>query len=178
MININLFRVKHDKLYPAAVVNLVQQKLNAMNYQRILIGVDNSTSAEKAAKAGYDMAALCGAEVALLNIIEPAPPIANPDFGFTPAIVELYDNSVENSHVLLKEIETKYAQGTKTTYLTALDTATNGILQQSEEWNADLIVLGTHGRTGLNHFLMGSVAEHVARKSACPVLIVPNKSEI
>lgn len=149
-----------------------------MNYKRILIAVDNSTSAEKAAKAGYDMASLCQAEVALLNIVEPAPPIANPDFGFTPAIVELYDNSVENSHVLLKEIEQKYGNGTKTTYLSVLDTATNGILTQSEEWNADLIVLGTHGRTGLNHFLMGSVAEHVARKSACPVLIVPNKADV
>lgn len=175
MININLFRAKHNKLYGLAFVNLVQQKRNAMNYQRILIAVDNSTSAEKAAKAGYDMASLCQAEVALLNIVEPAPPIANPDFGFTPAIIELYDNSVENSHVLLKEIENKYSNGTKTTYLSVMDTATNGILQQSEEWNADLIVLGTHGRTGLNHFLMGSVAEHVARKSACPVLIVPNK---
>ncbi len=178
MININLFHVKHNKLYDTRFVKLVQQKRNAMNYQRILIAVDNSTSAEKAAKAGYDMASLCQAEVALLNIVEPAPPIANPDFGFTPAIIELYDNSVENSHVLLKEIENKYGNGTKTTYLSVMDTATNGILQQSEEWNADLIVLGTHGRTGLNHFLMGSVAEHVARKSACPVLIVPNKADI
>ncbi len=149
-----------------------------MNYKRILIAVDNSTCAEKAAKTGYEMAALCDAEVALLNIVEPAPPIANPDFGFTPAIINLYDNSIENSHVLLKEIEDKFGNGRATTYLSALDTATNGILQQSEEWHADLIVIGTHGRTGLNHFLMGSVAEHVVRKSACPVLIVPNKAEV
>jgi nucleotide-binding universal stress UspA family protein len=149
-----------------------------MNYKRILIAVDNSTSAEKAAKAGYELAAHYQAEVALLNIVEPAPPIANPDFGFTPAIIDLYDNSVESSNVLLREIETKFGNGSKTTYLSVLDTATNGILQQSEEWNADLIVLGTHGRTGLNHFLMGSVAEHVARKSACPVLIVPNKADV
>lgn len=149
-----------------------------MNYKRILIAVDNSLSAEKAAKAGYQMAALYGAEVALLNIVEPAPPIANPDFGFAPAIIDLYDNSIENSHILLKEIESKFGNNTKTTYLSVMDTATNGILQQSEEWQADLIVIGTHGRTGLNHFLMGSVAEHVARKSACPVLIVPNKAEV
>lgn len=149
-----------------------------MNYKRILIAVDNSISAEKAAKVGYEMASLYGAEVALLNIVEPAPPIANPDFGFTPAIIDLYDNSVENSHILLKEIESKFGNKMKTTYLSVLDTATNGILQQSEEWQADLIVIGTHGRTGLNHFLMGSVAEHVARKSACPVLIVPNKAEV
>ena len=148
-----------------------------MNYKRILIAVDNSISAEKAAKAGYEMAALYGAEVALLNIVEPTPPIANPDFGFTPAIIDIYDNSLENSHVLLKEIESKFGNDRKTTYLSVLDTATNGILQQSEEWQADLLVIGTHERTGLIHFLMGSVAEHVARKAACPVLIVPNKAE-
>lgn len=149
-----------------------------MSYKKILIAVDNSICAEKAAKIGYEMATTFGAEVALLNIVEPTPPIANADFGFAPAIVDLYDNSVENSHILLQEIEKKYAQGHKTTHLSILDSATKGILQQSEEWGADLIVIGTHGRTGLNHFLMGSVAEHVARKSACPVLIVPNKAEI
>lgn len=149
-----------------------------MNYKKILIAVDNSTCAEKAAKTGYEMAALYKAEVALLNIIEPAPPVANADFGFAPVMIDVYDNSLENSNVLLKEIEKKYGNGCKTTYLSILDTATNGILQQAEEWHADLIVIGTHGRTGLNHFLMGSVAEHVARKSACPVLIVPNKAEV
>ena len=46
-----------------------------MNFKRILIAVDNSTCAEKAAKTGYEMAELYGAEVALLNIVEPAPPI-------------------------------------------------------------------------------------------------------
>ncbi len=77
--------------------------------------------------------------------------------------------------MLLTEIENKHGHGINTTYLSIIDTASHGILQQAEEWHADLIVIGTHGRGGLYHFLMGSVAEHVARKSACPVLIVPNK---
>ena len=149
-----------------------------MNYKKILIAVDNSTCAEKAAKAGYEMADLCKAEVALLNIIEPAPTIANPDFGFAPTIVDIYDNNVESSNALMKEIETKFGNTCKTTHLSVLDTASHGILQQAEEWGADLIVIGTHGRTGLNHFLMGSVAEYVARKSVCPVLIIPNKAEV
>ncbi len=149
-----------------------------MNFKKILIAVDNSTCAEKAAKTGYDMANKFGAEVALLNIIEPTPPVSNPDFTFAPVITEVYDNSLENSNMLLKEIEKKYAGSCKTTFLSILDTATYGILQQADEWKADLIVIGTHGRTGINHFLMGSVAEHVARKSACPVLIVPNKAEV
>lgn len=146
-----------------------------MDFKKILIAVDNSTCAEKAAKTGYEMASKFGAEVALLNIIEPAPASVNPDFTLAPAFMEMYDNSEENSQTLLQEISNKYGNGMPTVYLTSLDTATHGIIQQAEEWNAELIVIGTHGRTGFYHFLMGSVAEHVARKAACPVLIVPNK---
>ncbi|MFD0941820.1 universal stress protein [Pedobacter boryungensis] len=146
-----------------------------MNFKKILIAVDNSTCSEKAAKAGYEMATKFGAEVALLNIIEPAPATVNSDFTLAPVFMEMYDNSEENSHTLLKEISNKHGNSIPTTYLTSLDTATHGIIQQAEEWGAELIVIGTHGRSGLYHFLMGSVAEHVARKAACPVLIVPNK---
>jgi len=148
-----------------------------MDFKKILIAVDNSICAEKAAKTGYEMASRFDAEIALLNIVEPMPQTVNPDFTLAPAFMELYDNSEENSHILLKGIESKYGNGLKTTYLTSLDTATHGIIQQAEEWGAELIVIGTHGRSGIYHFLMGSVAEHVVRKSACPVLIIPNKEE-
>lgn len=149
-----------------------------MNFQKILIAVDNSICSEKAAKAGYEMATKFNSEVALINIIEPIPATVNPDFALAPVFLETYDNSEENSHILLKGLENKYSNGIKTTYLTIIDTASHGIVKQAEEWGAELIVIGTHGRTGLYHFLMGSVAEHVARKSACPVLIVPNKDEV
>ena len=149
-----------------------------MNFSRILIAVDNSTCSEKAAKTGYEMASKFGAEVALVNIIEPVPATMNQDLTLAPVFLETYDNSEENSHVLLKEIESTYGQGIATTYLSVIDSAAHGIINQAEEWHADLIVIGTYGRTGLYHFLMGSVAEHVARKSACPVLIIPNKAEV
>ncbi len=146
-----------------------------MEFKKILIAVDNSTCAEKAAKVGYEMALKFHAEIALLNIIEPMPTNVAADFALAPVFLEMYDNSEENSHVLLKEMENKYANGIATTYLSTMDTASNGIIQQAEQWSAELIVIGTHGRTGINHLLMGSVAESVARKSSCPVLIVPNK---
>ena len=148
-----------------------------MEVKRVLVAVDNSTCSEKAARVGYETAVQFGAEVALVNIVEPIPANVNPDLTLAPVFLETYDNSAENSHILLKEIEAKFGKGTPTTYLTTVDTAAHGIIQQAEEWNADLIVIGTYGRTGLYHFLMGSVAEHVARKSACPVLIIPNKWE-
>ncbi len=149
-----------------------------MNLKKILIAVDNSTCSEKAAKTGYEIAKTFEAEVALVNIIEPVPANVNPDLTLAPVFLESYDNSEENSHMLLKEIENKYSLGIKTTYLSIIDSAAHGIIQQSDEWGSNLIVIGTHGRSGLYHFLMGSVAEHVARKSACPVLIVPNKADV
>lgn len=50
------------------------------------------------------------------------------------------------------------------------------ILRVAQERRCDLIVMGTHGRTGLHRLLMGSVAEHVVRKAPCPVLVVKTQS--
>lgn len=47
------------------------------------------------------------------------------------------------------------------------------ILNTAKEWEADVIIMGTHGRTGLSHFFNGSIAEHVVRHACVPVLIVP-----
>lgn len=49
------------------------------------------------------------------------------------------------------------------------------ILAVSIEWGADLIIMGTHGRTGFDHFISGSVSESVLRRANCPVLIIPGK---
>jgi hypothetical protein len=50
------------------------------------------------------------------------------------------------------------------------------IVEEAQQGAYDLIVMGTHGRTGLSHMLIGSVAERVVRTSGCPVLTVPAKS--
>lgn len=146
-----------------------------MHFKKILIAVDNSIYAEKAAKTGYEIATKFEAKVALVNIIEPVPITATPEMTMAPAFMEIYDNNKESSSVLLQAMQKKYSKGIETKLITLIDTASHGIIEEAEKWKADLIVIGTHGRTGFSHFLMGSVAEHVARKSACPVLIVPNK---
>jgi len=130
-----------------------------MNFSKILIAVDNSTCAEKAAKAGYELAKTFDAEVALVNIIEPVPATINQDLTLAPVFLEMYDNTDENSHILLKEIEKKHGKGIKTTYLSIVDNAAHGIIDQAEEWGADLIVIGTYGRGGLYHFLMVSLED-------------------
>jgi nucleotide-binding universal stress UspA family protein len=52
---------------------------------------------------------------------------------------------------------------------------TKDIIKTAEIWEADLIVMGTHGRTGLMHLLVGSVAEHIIRHSKIPVMVIPSK---
>ena len=52
------------------------------------------------------------------------------------------------------------------------------IVQQAEAEHADMIVMGTHGRTGLTRMLMGSVAEAVVRRAACPVLTVKQPAAV
>ena len=51
------------------------------------------------------------------------------------------------------------------------------VLSAADKWNADIIVIGTHGRTGLSHLLLGSVAEYVVRHAKVPVLVVPLKEQ-
>ncbi|HYL23144.1 MAG TPA: universal stress protein [Burkholderiales bacterium] len=50
------------------------------------------------------------------------------------------------------------------------------IVKEAERWPADLLVIGTHGRRGLNRFLLGSVADGVLRRSSVPVLLVRGKT--
>src|SRR3546814_1396699 len=66
-----------------------------------------------------------------------------------------------------------YGTGVETRTSMPDDRPVHGILRIAAEYEPGLIVLGTHGRSGLDHLLMGSVAEQVVRKSRWPVLVVP-----
>jgi len=80
----------------------------------------------------------------------------------------------------LKQAEKSVAQAAQTLRAAGFTVQTRvveaevrtGILDVATEWRADLIVLGSHGRRGLERFLLGSVAESVARHARCSVLIV------
>jgi nucleotide-binding universal stress UspA family protein len=69
-----------------------------------------------------------------------------------------------------------YGQGLTVTKIIKSGEIKFEILETAKTWDASVIVLGTHGRTGLDHFLLGSMAESITRHADCPVLIVPNKA--
>lgn len=154
-----------------------------MAIQKIVIAVDDSKYADHAAEFGFEMARLCSAEVGLVNIIEPViMPSGGYDSitGITPEVsmvdesemVRIQKEAAENT---VKRIQTQYADQLKITNFTEYGLTADGILKCSVEFGADLIVVGTHSRTGIDRFFMGSVAEHVVRHSKIPVLVVPLK---
>jgi nucleotide-binding universal stress UspA family protein len=71
----------------------------------------------------------------------------------------------------------KYGEDMRITNFTEYGNTADGIINCSKDFKADLIVIGTHRRSGIDRFLMGSVAEHVVRHSEIPVLVVPMKHE-
>jgi nucleotide-binding universal stress UspA family protein len=152
---------------------------------RILIGVDDSTYAEHAAKYGFNLAETLNAHVGLVHIIEPMaiPTAATGTDEVLGTPIQLADSSdTELLHVqqeiaenILERIAKKYGGKTDVSHFNEYGSTGEGIISCSQSFKADLIVLGTHQRTGLDRFLSGSIAEFVVRHSQIPVLVVPVK---
>jgi nucleotide-binding universal stress UspA family protein len=158
-----------------------------MLIKKILIGIDDSKHAEHAAEYGFDIARKFNAAVGLVNIIEPViipqssggidPIMGMPMQGTGMEEMEILDIQKNQSEDIIAAMIKKFAGDMEVTRFNEFGSSGDGILNCSKEFNADLIVLGTHSRTGLDRLLSGSVAEHVVRHSDVPVLVVPMKSE-
>lgn len=141
---------------------------------RILLAIDDSKFSEAAVETVVEQARPHGTEVRILHVVE-APPIlvARELGGYEPALQNALGFQKQQAEELVaKTAELLRARGLKVT--TALETGDpkSKILDVAEEWHADLIVLGSHGRKGLNRFLMGGVSDAVARHACCSVEIV------
>lgn len=150
------------------------------NFQRILIAIDDSPYSEKAALYGFHLAHVMNASVALLNVMDPPATTysGDPLLGQQPLVLpEVTEMQEETSKAILVRYESKWNSSKELLTFSKIGNPRIEILNTAEEWKADLIILGTHGRTGFDHFISGSVAEGVARRSLCPVLIVPNKTD-
>lgn len=146
---------------------------------KILIAVEDSQYSERATSYGIELAKKLGAEIGLLHVNElpvATPYTADPLLNEQPVMMpEMMLAQEDASKKLLNKIADSIgAENTLYTFHKVGNPKTE-ILNVAEEWDADMIILGTHGRTGLDHFISGSVAEKVVRKAKCPVLIIPNK---
>ncbi|HYH55601.1 MAG TPA: universal stress protein [Anseongella sp.] len=142
-----------------------------LDFRKILIAVDDSPYSISAVKIGFGLARAIGAEVALVHVIDIA--LTAGDMMSGALAPEIMQTVKESGESLLSEMRDRYGEGIITRTYMPDDRPVHGILKTAEECQPDLIILGTHGRSGLDHLLMGSVAEHVVRKSSWPVLVVP-----
>lgn len=147
------------------------------NIHRILIAVEDSPYSEQAVNYGVLLAKNLGSKITLVHVDEipiSSPYSADPLLNESPVMIpELMHIQEEASKALFKKIEDKFGQIVKLSTVTKIGRAQDEILAVADECKADMIILGTHGRTGFDHFISGSVSESVARKAKCPVLIIP-----
>jgi nucleotide-binding universal stress UspA family protein len=138
-----------------------------MDFSKVLIAVDGSPHSEHALEVGLALARRLGAEVGLVTVVDPAPAVTI-EAG-VPSVDILTILRQEAAQVLEKA---KAAAGELRTVTHQREgSPATEILQAAKEWGASLIVVGSHGRTGLSRLLMGSTAENVARHAEAPVLM-------
>ncbi len=144
-----------------------------MLYSKILIAVDNSEFSIKAAQNGFKLAKQLDATVALLYVVDTTKAVANIDTGVYPEqALFLLKKEAEQT---LNKLADMNDGDTEVIKFMPQGIPTKDIIKTAEKWEADLIVLGTHGRTGLMHLLVGSVSESIIRHSKIPVMVFPSK---
>lgn len=146
--------------------------------KKILVPVDFSPSSLAALETAIELAKPFNASLELVHVWEP-PPIYGPD-ALVAGGMSLYVELEEHARrAATKEMENLVARleprglGTLRTHVLR-GVPAPGILEVAGKGGFDLIVMGTHGRTGVSRFFMGSVAEKVVRLSPVPVLTVRN----
>lgn len=143
-----------------------------MPYTKILIAVDGSEYSVIAAKRGFELAHQLGAKTYMVFVVDKTKAMGNPDAGIMPqqALIVLKKEAEQT----LDELARMY-NGNELEKFMPEGNPREDIIRMAETLEVDLIVMGTHGHTGLRRILIGSVAENVVRHSGIPVMVVPLK---
>jgi universal stress protein A len=147
-----------------------------MIWKTILVPHDFSSSANHAVAIARDEAKAHGAKLMLLHVID-LPTAIKPDTVIVPddtgAPINVKDYAIRKAEEHLVDLAARVAKdGVSAETFLRLGKPEDEIIKFATENNVDLIAMGTHGRTGLAHMLVGSVAERVVRMSKCAVLTI------
>jgi nucleotide-binding universal stress UspA family protein len=143
-------------------------------YRRILVPLDGSATSLRGLSEALRLARGAGARVRLLHVLDETPALGMMEEGIDlgPFLKEL----AERGRTLLGHAKRRAAKAgvpaDAATAESAGGPAADAILREARKWGADVIVMGTHGRRGLRHVVLGSEAERVVRRSPVPVLLV------
>lgn len=137
-------------------------------FDTILVPVDGSECADLAVDYAADIARRYDATVYVATVIDVRLVSTAPH----------YDTLRSEATALVDSVANRLeARGVATTTVVRTSRPYQGVLMVAEEYDADLVVMGTHGRSGVDRYLLGSVTERVVRRSDVPVLTVRNRDE-
>lgn len=146
--------------------------------QRILCPIDFSETSRHALEHAVAIAKWYESQITALHVIHvplfPQPPILFADVANSAMPTQLERQSREEE--LRAWLEPAHRAGVKTDVLVDEGNAATRIVEHAQSRQADLVVMGTHGLSGFERFMLGSVAEKVLRKARCPVMTVPPAS--
>jgi nucleotide-binding universal stress UspA family protein len=148
-------------------------------FQRILVPLDGSTLAERALPVAARLARACGGTIILFRSLSFLPELVSymafQQIAIAPTVsIELGKYKVYLDKTASKKVLVGIAVETEA----VLDEPVPGILSAVERHHSDLVVMSSHGYTGIMHWVLGSVAEKVARLSTVPVLLRPESSNL
>ncbi len=149
-----------------------------IDIKKILYPTDFSDPSAYALNYAAEMAKMFDAELELLHVMLDESQLVSfylPQITVQNLSKDMEDGAKNKLEEFIKE--SKVLEGVKYTYKMVKGIADEEIVKHAQESGTDLIVIGTHGRTGFEHVLFGSTAEKVVRKAPCPVLSVRKKAE-
>jgi nucleotide-binding universal stress UspA family protein len=153
--------------------------------KKVLIALDNNAGAQKVAASGYELAQALHAHTILMHVTTDATYYSSLNYSPIMGFDTFSNLDVEQTNAVeklkttaqnyLDDVKLSLDNETIETVLKEGDYAEN-ILQTAEELKADIIVLGTHSRKGLDKVLLGSVAEKILQNATIPLFIIPVKT--
>ena len=152
-------------------------------FKRLLVPLDGSRFALRALRYAAEVAQRFSAEVILIQVIKPTTPVidAGVAVGVSPAAAEItvqaareadQRNAARARRYLGGKVGVMRSRHIQSSYHVLMGDAARSIIEFSEKEKIDLVVMTTHGKSGLKRALMGSVADVVIRESGKPVLVI------
>lgn len=157
-----------------------------MSYKKILIAVDDRENSMTVAEKGFELADQLKAEVALIYVVELTKLIKNNPYirkqaienpNIEVLIKDCMNNLIKEAEDALENIIRTNNKGEEIIKFMPEGFPKECILETAENWGADIIVIGLHGKTGLGIFVMGSISQYISLHSKIPVIIIPPKEK-
>ena len=146
-------------------------------YSKILVAVDESETSRHALQQAIELARKLSASVRMVHVLDMSWLPIGPEVAIDTAALSEARRGV-GEKIIAAACETAKAAGFEAEAAlieieTPMQQIAQAIAKETARWGADLVVLGTHGRRGFQHLMLGSVAEQTVRQSSVPVLLIP-----